>query len=238
LTLRTVPLQDLNDPSLKKFLLPPNRYRNFPLAYYSLYWKSGQDTLLEVGEIFRPNHLKALYCFKQYKYMETRIDSFREYTKGLDRSSMNLPGILILGTPGIGESVWPQYPGEGLTAFLKGKTSFLGYYLARELSQGRPAIYISAKRCYIFNNGNVYVYARGAIPQFDEGFLHILCLVDADMQDPARDELLYSSYPFVLMASSPRKANYRGWMKQRAGGSSPTFVLNPPEENELVKASV
>ena len=64
---------------------------------------------------------------------------------------------MIIGTPGIGESVWPLYPGEGLTASLTGKTSFLNYYLARELSMGKPVIYVKDDECYIFKDSNIYV---------------------------------------------------------------------------------
>jgi len=53
--------------------------------------------------------------------MMKRIDSFREYCQDLVRWGLcnpkALPGVVIIGTPGIGESVWPLYPGEGLMAF-------------------------------------------------------------------------------------------------------------------------
>ena len=101
---------------------------------------------------------------------------------------------------------------------------------------GKPVIYIKERASYIFNDGRVYI--TGAVPHFSENFLHVLCLVDADVKNPAPEYLLHGSYPFLLMAASPRKEHHSGWTKQRASGHSPKFVLNPPEEDELVKASV
>jgi len=211
-----------------------------PLASYSEYWRRGRDNLLGDDKVLRPKNEDALYFFKQYGYMEGRIDAFRNHCKDLELRNVHqphgLPGVVVIGTPGIGEPVWPLYPSEGLTAFLTGKTSFLNYYLARELSMGKPVIYIKDDECYIFKNGRVYVSRK--VPHFGKGFLHTLCLVDADIKKPAPPYLLNRCYPFLLMAASPRKEHYSTWVKQRARGQSRIFVLNPPEQDELVKALV
>jgi len=230
----------LEDPALGDLFFPPRYHSCRPLAFYSQYWGLGEGALLDNDNIFRPRGQNALYFFKQYEYMVKRIDSFRAYCKDLERRRLclphALPGVVIIGTPGIGESVWPLYLGEGLTAFLTGKTSFLKYYLARELSKGNPVIYINGAGCYIFNGRHVYV--SGTVPHFGLGFLHTLCLVDADTKTPAPAYLLHSSYPFLLMAASRQEEHYSRWTEQRASGLSPKFVLNPPEEDELVRASV
>jgi len=213
--------------------------KSLPIAFYSDYWGVGESALLGNDNIFRPRGRPALYFFKQYEYMVKRIDFFRAYCKKLVEEGADpygLPGVLIMGTHGIGESVWTLYPGEGLTAFLIGKTSFLDYYLARELSLGKPVIYVKDDACYIYKDRSVYVSRE--VPYFGKEFLHILCLVDADAKKPAPTYLLHNSYPFLLMASSPRRDRYQDWIKQRASGRSPTFVFNIPTPDELVKASV
>ena len=230
----------MEDPAFKAFFLPSTSYSAWPIASYIQYWGQGEGGLLGTDNILRPEDKEALYFFRQYEYMVKRIDLFRKKNQDLLRTgnflAIGLPGVLIMGTPGIGESPWPLYPGEGLTAFLIGKTSFLKYYLARELARKKPVIYVTGEGCYIFKDGSVYV--SETVPRFGDGFLHILCLVDADVRTPAPDHLLNGSYPFLLMASSPRKAHYTTWIKQRASGRSPMFVLNPPGDDELIKASV
>jgi hypothetical protein len=174
LTLRTVALMDLDDPGLKPLFLSVKKYHLYPLAYYSQYWGKGQSALLDQYSLFRPTNRDTLYFFKQYGYMDKRIDGFRSYRKGLEREPWDLPDVVIIGTPGIGESFWSLYPVEELTAFLKGKTSFLNYYLARELSQEKPVIYINARICYIFKGSRVHV--REEVPTFGDGFPSVLLM--------------------------------------------------------------
>ena len=235
-----ISLLSLNADAIERYIYPRKHYSSRVVPHYSQYWGVGESALLDSDRIFRPKHLPPLYFFKQYEYMVKRIDSFRAYCKSLVSLDHvqpgDLPGLAMIGTPGIGESVWPLYPGEGLTVFLIGKTSFLHYYLARELSLKRPVIYIQAGECYIFNREHVYF--SSAVPLFGEKFLHILGLVDADMNNPAPSPILYGSYPFLLMAAPPRNEHYQKWVQQRGSGLSPKFVLNPPEPDELVKASV
>ena len=106
---------------LHRLIFPPNHYSSGTIAFYSQYWGLGERVLLDDQKIFRPSDRPALYFFKQYEYMVERVDSFRAYCKKLvslgHALPSSLPGVAIIGTPGIGESVWPLYPGEGLTAF-------------------------------------------------------------------------------------------------------------------------
>ena len=166
--------------------------------------------------------------------MRERIDVFRSQPQ----ETINPPGVAITGTPGIGGSIC-SLPVRFSRPF-QGKTCFLGFYLACELSQSKPAIvYRKGRFTFFFGHTNgCRAYSTKTVPDFDSGFKDILCLVDADASDSAPDSLLHDSPLFVLMAASSKKAHTHLWMKQRAEGSSRLFVMNPPSEDELVRASV
>ena len=60
------------------------------------------------------------------------------------------------------------------------------------------------------------------------------CLLDIDTTHTVPASLTDSNL-FILQAASPDPVNTK-WTKQRTG--TVTFVLNPPDEDEIIKASV
>lgn len=97
----------------------------------------------------------------------------------------------------------------------------------------RPAIYFTKGNLYIFTQEGVHLTPMQ--PHFGNAWRSTTCLVDADLQMPLPEQLLVDSLLFVLLAASPRD-EHRRWIKQR--NSTKVYVLNPPEEQDLVTVSV
>jgi hypothetical protein len=116
---------------------------------------------------------------------------------------------------------------------LSGKTTFLVYYLARELTLAKPTVYISSVGTYIFTKDGVHLINQE--PYFGKGWASQTCLVDADMNHGLPENTMTRSQMFVLSASSPR-LDHRRWVKQRT--FSQEFVLNPPSRKELIDVLV
>jgi len=113
---------------------------------------------------------------------------------------------------------------------LSGKTTFITYYLARELARAQPTVYFRAGRFHIFTKDGVHLIQEE--PHFGNGWKFMTCLVDADIQYPPPVETTKHSLLFVLAASSP-KPDHRRWVKRRP--LTQEYVLNPPSQDELVK---
>jgi hypothetical protein len=116
---------------------------------------------------------------------------------------------------------------------LSGKTTFLVYYLIRELARAQPTIYFFKGRFYIFTNVGVHLIDRE--PDFGKAWKSITCLVGLDVRKSSPIRTMTTSFLFVLSASSPRP-DHRNWIKQRPG--SHVFVLNPPSQDELTNVLV
>ena len=76
-----------------------------------MYWGKG-DRYLNNAKPFIPLPFEVipddiLYCFRQYSYMEQRIDAFRKHHEDriTPEGSGIPPGIALIGSPGIGELV-------------------------------------------------------------------------------------------------------------------------------------
>ena len=173
------------------------------------------------------SNLGEIFIFSQYEYIEERIENFRK----LHKDDRILPGVALIGTPGIGE--WSLSTSSQRPNNLSGKTTFLAYFLIRELMRAHPIIYFAYRRFYIFTEAGVYHFKEE--PVFGPGWQNTVCLVDADSEN-APDYLMVGSRPlFLLAASSPRPGDRR-WIKKRE--KSKQFVLNPPRQDELVKVLV
>src|SRR5258706_3252257 len=105
-TSQVLHLLNLQDPALRQYRLDASEYVFYPLALlYTMYWNKGNRNL-KTHRPFIPLPLQMipgdeLYCFRQYSYMERRVDAFREHHK----NSGIPPGLAIIGTPGIGELI-------------------------------------------------------------------------------------------------------------------------------------
>lgn len=111
-TTSQVVLVDLQDPQLGQYRLDPSAYDFYRLArLYTMYWDKGNRCLRNHKPFihFPPDVFPddELYCFRQYSYLEHRIDAFRKHHKDIitSKGSGLLPGLALIGTPGIGELV-------------------------------------------------------------------------------------------------------------------------------------
>ena len=119
-----------------------------------------------------------------------------------------------------------------------GKSTFLDYILGWEAAMGHSVIYWANQNLFLFDGSNIYhMDATSAQPSpFRAPYLDAVCLVDTM-------ELVTGSLPifllrdenlFVIQAASPNLV-HKDWHKKRPGIRE--FVLNPPEEAEMIKAS-
>ena len=101
------------DPDLDQFPVRPPRSLLYQMlvALYDQYWGKGLASLKSNGPFV---HLPLLdnvthgrvYLFKQYEYMEEHVGAFREnWAKGGPAEAPLLPGVALLGNPGIGKLV-------------------------------------------------------------------------------------------------------------------------------------
>ena len=220
-------LFDPDDVQLNEYLLEESRHIFYPLAtLHSQYWNKPT----QFPDRFIPSPLSNLgeiFIFSQYEYIEARIENFRKLHKD-DRIQ---PGVALIGTPGIGE--WSPSTSSHRPNNLSGKTTFLIYFLIRELMRARPTIYFTNREFYIFNQAGVHNVKEE--PVFGPGWNNTACLVNADYKNAPGYLMVDSRSLFVITASSPRPG-HRHWVKQREG--SKQFVLNPPSGDELVKVLV
>jgi hypothetical protein len=102
-----IELDDPKNPTLGLLRLDPSQYKFHPVAYYHAYSKTETRLLLDEERRFCPESplLQPLYFFGQYEYMVQRIDAFRAHYEQCAEPAP--PGIAVIGTPGIGKSVWP-----------------------------------------------------------------------------------------------------------------------------------
>ena len=118
---------------------------------------------------------------------------------------------------------------------LSGKTTFLLYYLVRELARGQPTMYFFKGYLYIFTQDGPHRINVNQAPEFEIAWKFATCLVDADVTHAPPDSLMTHAPLFIVAASSPTSP-HRRWVKWRA--DSWEFALTPPTPNELVQALV
>ena len=102
---------------------------------------------------------------------------------------------------------------------LSGKTTFLLYYLVRELARGQPATYFLKGYLYIFtqegvptayfHKGNLDIFTRGVPLRYAMKMRHLPCGRRYTASSP--DGLTTTSPWFILAASSPR-SDRRRWV--------------------------
>ena len=96
-------------------------------------------------------------------------------------------------------------------------------------------LFYSQDRLYFFLENDTILFTSPDNIEYQQ-YLDIPCLLDMDLRTTIVQPLqLIMSGVFLLQATSPNPKNTR-WTKQRMGAV--TFVLNPPNEEEIIKASV
>jgi hypothetical protein len=88
---------------------------------------------------------------------------------------------------------------------LSGTTTFLVYYLVRELARAQTTVYFCSGHFYIFTTEGVHLIDRE--PDFGTRWTFTPCLVDADIWYPPSTMM---SILFVLVALSSRPDDRRG----------------------------
>ena len=226
-TSQALSLTDPYDVKLNEYLLEDSQYIFNPLAaLHSKYWNKPT----QFPNRFIPGplpDLREIFIFSQYEYIEKRIENFRK----LHKDDPALPGVGLIGTPGIGE--WSLSTSSYRPNNLSGKTTFLIYFLIGELMRARSTIYFTNRRFYIFTEAGVYRVKEEL--EFGPGWKNIACLVNADDKKAPNYLMVDTHCLFVMGAWSPRLDHLR-WVKQRP--RSKQFVLNPPSGDELVKVLV
>jgi len=174
-----------------------------------------------------------LCFFEQYRYMRERVDAYlgtEEMGEGLRQSERDC--VRITGTPGIGKMRSANY--LHLTALL-GKTTFLYYYLARRLAEKKITMFYDCGDLFLFTAHNIIYYSNDLSKiNFEPWFLDAVCLINSDDDDTPPPRLVGNNSLFTLQAASPNLI-HNAWTKRR---SVFRFILNPPREGEIVKASL
>jgi hypothetical protein len=117
-----------------------------------------------------------------------------------------------------------------------GKSTFLDYILAREAAMENRVIYWGRKILYFFDGPTIYFMETAAAEPDLFGHQHsdALCLVDTSEGYPPPGNLVTNDLLFVIQAASPN-LSLKAWRKKRL--SVREFVLNPPEEDEMIGVS-
>ncbi|KAI0792595.1 hypothetical protein C8Q75DRAFT_753594 [Abortiporus biennis] len=189
-------------------------------SLYTAFWGKGLDVLesmkprinLALAGDF-PTSEGVLYFFDQYEYMQKRVDAFR----AARQHSSLIPGLALVGTPGIG------------------KTSYLYYMLARELAQRKPAVMYSLGQLFLMNEAGVFETQLNRADSSwyrNSQFQNVLCTVDLDASDLSPALFLRETKMFLLQAASPHPSHLK-WIKQRP--YSRIYVFKPPTPRELVQ---
>ena len=103
-----------------------------------------------------------------------------------------------------------------------GKSTFIKYYLARELALRRPAVFYIYDELYVFSCRGVHRITEPF--EFTNVYWSILGLIDTGAAKPPPPWLAWHSPLFLLQDVSPNPAHI-DWIKHRA--SSVGFVFNP-----------
>jgi hypothetical protein len=102
-----------------------------------------------------------------------------------------------------------------------------------EAAAGNPVIYWARNNLYVFDRSHIYhMDTTLSKPSLFGPYLDALCLVDTSEGSPSPYFLLLDTRLFVIQATSDQK----GWTEERDGILE--FVLNPPDEAEMIQASV
>jgi hypothetical protein len=166
--------------------------------------------------------------------MRDRIDRLRKNPRPVFMSNTGpiaKDGVIITGTPGIGRCALLYY--IHLTASV-GKSTFLDYILAREAALQKRVIYWCLQSLYFFDGPNIYFIQTAQPVQFGPQHTDALCLVDTLEGHPPPLTLVLDQGLFVIQAASPN-LSHKAWKKKRF--SVREFVLNPPEEAEMIDVS-
>ena len=140
--------------------------------------------------------------------------------------------VVVIGTEGIGKRSSPYY--LHLTAPL-GKTTFLHYYLASLLSQKQVSMLYTNGKLYIFKDGSTIFWAPVSSVKIPKDYYNAPCLLDSEGGHRPPQALISNYRLFILQAASPGPI-HTDWMYKRVHVRR--FVLNPPDEDEVVAASV
>jgi hypothetical protein len=115
-----------------------------------------------------------------------------------------------------------------------GKSTFLDYILVREAAMQKRVIYWGPQKLYFFDGPNIY-FIQTAVPvRFGHQHTNALCLVDTLEGHPPPRTLVLDQRLFVIQAASPN-LRAKAWREKRL--SVREFVLNPPEEAEMIDVS-
>jgi hypothetical protein len=106
-----------------------------------------------------------------------------------------------------------------------------------EAAVGSRVIYCAGDELYLFDNSKIYyMNTKSTSPTpFDNTYTNVLCLVDAAQGSAPPSFLVLNRNLFILQAASPNPA-HRNWVKKRTGIFE--FVMNPPDEVEMIQAFV
>jgi len=120
-----------------------------------------------------------------------------------------------------------------------GKSTFLDYILGWVAAIGHRVIYWANQNLFLFDGPNIYHKdTSSAQPvRFSASYHDAIFLVDSvepmgKHQLPLR--LMQDPHLFIIQAASPNPA-HKEWRKKRPYIRE--FVLNPPEEDEMIQAS-
>jgi hypothetical protein len=105
--------------------------------------------------------------------------------------------------------------------------------LALQFSREERVLFYSEETLYLFEKKSIYVTSVVAQVPLSR-YLDVPCLLNVDFNRIPPPGLVMSGM-FLLHATSPNPKNIE-WAKQRPEALS--FVLNPPGEEEITKASV
>jgi hypothetical protein len=107
-----------------------------------------------------------------------------------------------------------------------------------EAAAGNRVIYWALNNLYIFDGPNIYYMdttSSQPLYPFCGPYLDALCLVDTLGGSPLPYFLVLDTRLFVIQAA-PAHPIDKAWKKRRPGVLE--FVLNPPDEPEIIQASV
>ncbi|KIK65779.1 hypothetical protein GYMLUDRAFT_94388 [Collybiopsis luxurians FD-317 M1] len=210
-----MPVQHPEYPKLKnRFFQPAELYQEIWLEHW--------------GEPLKRSHNNKMITVNRELFNRSRVWVMDDYARMMDIINNEIrkgsESCLILGSPGIGKSV------------------FLVYCLALRLSKQLPTIYHKGET-HFFDETGAYIITGGpADVQRFRPFQGILALVDSDMNAvPTKFWMSYRIFP--VLASSPQETRYKElnkqtWTTKKIIAKIPTFTeamsvwqSQLPEEN-------